>query len=67
MVIKKIFQIYRTISTYTIKFILPILKNQMQETLDTVIGKHLSEVITNKIILHTLSTICDICYLFCFA
>ena len=32
----------------------------MRETLDTIIGKHQSEAIINKLILHTLSTICDI-------
>ena len=32
----------------------------MQETLDTIIGEHQSEAIKNKIILHTLSVICDI-------
>ena len=32
----------------------------MQETLDTIIGKHMSEAIKNRIILHTLSTIFDV-------
>ena len=32
----------------------------MQETLDTIIGEHQSEAIKNRIILQTLSTICDI-------
>ena len=38
MVIKKILQNYKPISTYTIKFTLLILKNRMEETLDTIIG-----------------------------
>ena len=32
----------------------------MQETLDTIIGEHQSEAIKNRIILHSVSTICDI-------
>ena len=32
----------------------------MQETIDTTIGEHQSEVIKNRLILHTISIICDI-------
>ena len=47
--------------TYTIKFILLILKNQMQKKLDlvTTIGARQSEAIKN-FTLHILSTICFI-------
>ena len=51
--IKEILQNYRPISTYTIKFILLILKNRMQETLDTTTGEHQSEAIKNRKILHS--------------
>ena len=50
-VIRKILQNYRFISTETLKFILLILKNRMQETLDTKIGEHQSETIKNRKIL----------------
>ena len=50
--IKKILQNYRFISTETLKFILLILKNRMQETLDTIIGEHQSETIKNRKISH---------------
>ena len=46
-----ILQNYRPISTQTIKFILLILKNRMQETLNTIISGHQSEAIKNRIIL----------------
>ena len=46
-------QNYQPVSTKTIKFILLILKNRMQETLDTIIGEHHSEAIKNKIISHS--------------
>ena len=50
-VIKKILQNYIPISTLTIKFIQVILKNRIQETLDTSIGEHQSGAINNRIIL----------------
>ena len=53
-VIRKMLQNYRPISTSTIKFTLLILKNRMQETLDTIIGKHQSEAFKNRIISHSL-------------
>ena len=49
-VIEKISQIYRPISTLTIKFIQVILKNRIQETLDTSIDEHQSGAIDNRII-----------------
>ena len=49
-VIKKILENYRPISTQTLKFILLILKIQMQGTLDTIIDEHQSEAIKNRII-----------------
>ena len=52
-IIKEILQNYRPISTYTIRFISLIFKNPMQETLNTIIGEHRSEVIKNIIILHS--------------
>ena len=42
------------------KFILLILKNRIQEPLDTTVGEHQLDVIKNRTILHTLSTIFDI-------
>ena len=39
------------------KFILLILKNRIQEPLDTTVGEHQLDVIKNRTILHTLSTI----------
>ena len=48
-----ILQNYRPISTQTIKCILLILKNRMQETLNTIISEHQSEAIKNRIILQS--------------
>ena len=48
-----ILQNYRPISTQTIKFILLILKNRMQETLNTIVSEHQSEAIKNRIILQS--------------
>ena len=58
-VIKNILQNYRPISTETRKTKL-LIQNRMQETLDTITGKHQSEAIRNRIILQIVSTIYDI-------
>ena len=39
-----------------------ILTNQMQKTLDTIIGENQSTAIKNRTILHTISAIYDIIY-----